>query len=141
MRLSANPLADKLRTKGGHDAMTETLVLIGRVVFGGFFLIAGIRNFLHFAERRQLNTNYGWPLPAPLLALGFAVQLLGGLALVLGIWIEPAAIALIVFLFAATPLYHNLFLFKGKERDPHLYLTLVNITLAAGLLLVIADAG
>ena len=44
------------------------------------------------------------------------------------------------FLFGATPLYHNLFLFKGKERDPHLYLTLVNITLAGGLLLVIADA-
>ena len=31
-------------------------------------------------------------------------------------------------------------LFQGKERDPHLYLVLVNITLAAGLLLVIADS-
>ncbi len=72
---------------------------------------------------------------------GFAVQLLGGLALVLGIWTVPAAIALMGFLIAATPLYHNLFMFQGKERDPHLYLTLVNITLAAGLLLVIADAG
>jgi putative oxidoreductase len=118
-----------------------TLVLIGRVVFGGFFLIAGIRNVLNFGERTKLPTNYGWPLPPLLLAAGFAVQLLGGLALILGIWTVPAAIALIVFLFAATPLYHNLFLFQGKERDPHLYLTLVNITLAAGLLLVIAVAG
>ena len=118
-----------------------TLVLIGRVVFGGFFLIAGIRNFLHLGERRELKTNYGWPLAAPLLAAGFAVQLLGGLGLILGLWTVPAAIALIVFLFAATPLYHNLFLFHGKERDPHLYLTLVNVTLAAGLLLVIAGAG
>ena len=47
---------------------------------------------------------------------------------------------LIVFLVAATPLYHNLFMFQGKERDPHLYLTLVNITLCGGLLLVIGDA-
>jgi putative oxidoreductase len=122
-------------------ATAALLTIIGRVVFGGFFLIAGIRNFLHFAERRQLKTNYGWPLPALLLAVGFAVQLLGGLALVFGIWVVPAAIGLIAFLFVATPLYHNLFLFRGKERDPHLYLTLVNITLAAGLLLVIADAG
>ncbi|MBL8575802.1 MAG: DoxX family membrane protein [Mesorhizobium sp.] len=121
-------------------ATTATLVLMGRVVFGAFFLIAGIRNFLHFGERRELLTNYGWKLPIPLLALGFLVQLLGGLALVLGIWTVPAAIALIVFLASATPLYHNLFLFRGKERDPHLYLTLVNITLAAGLLLIIADA-
>ena len=47
---------------------------------------------------------------------------------------------LIVFLVVATSLYHNLFTFQGKERDPHLYLTLVNITLCGGLLLVIADA-
>jgi putative oxidoreductase len=122
-------------------AATALLVVIGRVVFGGFFLIAGIRNFLNLGERRKLPTNYGWPLPAPLLVLGFAVQLVGGLALVLGIWTVPAAIALILFLFAATPLYHNFSMFQGKERDPHLYLTLVNITLAAGLLLVIAGAG
>lgn len=118
-----------------------TLVLIGRVVFGAFFLIAGIRNFLHFSQRKDMPTNYGWKLPAPVMALGFAVQLLGGLALVLGIWTVPAAFALILFLVPATALYHNLFMFEGKERDPHLYLTLVNITLAAGLLLVIADAG
>lgn len=121
--------------------MTPALLMdIGRIVFGGFFLIAGVRNFLRFGERKALPTNYGWPLPAPLLAIGFAVQLLGGLALILGLWVAPAAIALIAFLFAATPLYHNLFLFRGKERDPHLYLTLVNITLVSGLLMVIAGA-
>lgn len=122
-------------------ATTATLIIIGRVVFGAFFLIAGIRNFLHFGERKELSTNYGWKLPAPIMALGFAAQLVGGLALVFGYWVVPAALVLIGFLVVATSLYHNLFLFQGKERDPHLYLTLVNITLAAGLLLIIADAG
>lgn len=119
---------------------TAILVAIGRIVFGGFFLIAGIRNFLNFGDRREIATNYGWKLPAPVMAFGFAVQLVCGLALVAGVWIVPAAIVLIAFLVVATSLYHNLFMFHGKERDPHLYLTLVNITLAAGLLLVIADA-
>jgi putative oxidoreductase len=118
----------------------STLMIIGRAIFGAFFLIAGIRNFLNFGDRTRLATNYGWPLPMPLLAAGFAVQLLGGLSLILGIWTVAGALVLIAFLLAATPLYHNLFLFKGKERDPHLYLTLVNITLAGGLLLIIADA-
>ena len=120
---------------------TAFLIILGRVVFGAFFLVAGVRNFLHFGERRELQTNYGWKLPAPVMAVGFAVQLVGGLALIFGFWTAPAAVALIVFLVLATALYHNLFRFQGKERDPHLYLTLVNITLAAGLLLVIADAG
>ena len=115
------------------------LMIVGRAVFGAFFLIAGLRNFAHFSERRVLATNYGWPLPAPLLAIGFAAQLVGGLSLVVGLWPAVAALVLIAFVIAATPLYHNLFMFHGKERDPHLYLTLVNITLCGGLLLVIAD--
>ncbi len=116
------------------------LAIVGRVIFGGFFVIAGIRNFWNFGERRDGLTNYGWRLPAPIMAAGFAVQLVGGLALMFGVWTFFAALALIAFLVLATALYHNLFLFKGKERDPHLYLTLVNITLAGGLLMVIGNA-
>ena len=145
-RLGTSKLpADRLVSVGGilrgwMVASAATLIIVGRVVFGAFFLIAGIRNFLHFGERREMPTNYGWKLPASIMAAGFAAQLVGGLALVFGIWTVPGAIALIVFLVLATSLYHNLFLFQGKERDPHLYLTLVNVTLAAGLLLVIADS-
>ncbi|CAM5321510.1 hypothetical protein MAUB1S_05588 [Mycolicibacterium aubagnense] len=119
----------------------EILMLIGRCIFGAFFLIAGIRNIARFNERRSGATNYGWLLPAPVMAAGFAVQLFGGLLLVIGFWVVPAALALIVFLVLATALYHNLFLYEGRERDPHLYFTLVNITLAGGLLMVIAGAG
>lgn len=120
--------------------MSATLILIGRIVFGLFFLIAGLRNFEGLAEKRNYSTNYGWNLPLPHVVIGFAVQVIAGLSLVLGLWTTTGAIALIVFLVLATGLYHNLFRFEGKDRDPHLYLTLVNITLAAGLLLVIATA-
>jgi putative oxidoreductase len=115
------------------------LMIAGRVIFGAFFVIAGVRNFLHFGERKALATNYGWPLPAPMLAVGFAAQLLGGLSLIFALWPVVGALILIAFLLAATPLYHNLFMFQGKERDPHLYLTLVNITLCGGLLMIIAN--
>ena len=116
------------------------LILIGRIVFGLFFAIAGARNIIGFKSRIPSKTNYGWDLPPPIVALGFAMQLLGGLSLILGLWTVWGAIVLIAFLVLATGLYHNLFLFQGKERDPHLYLVLVNITLAAGLLLVIATS-
>ena len=120
--------------------LATTLIIIGRVIFGGFFLIAGIRNFMHFAERCDLSTNFGWRLPPALTATGFAVQLLGGLSLVLGLWTVIGALALIAFLIPATALFHNILMFKGKDRDPHLYLTLVNTTLIGGLLLVIGTA-
>jgi putative oxidoreductase len=117
-----------------------TLFIVGRVVFGAFFLIAGVRNFMAFSERRSRPTNYGWFLPGLAMAVGFAVQFLAGLALIADFQTVAAAAALIAFLLVATPLYHNPLMFKGQERAPHLYLTLVNVTLAAGLLMVIADA-
>ncbi len=116
------------------------LIIIGRVVLGGFFVVAGIRNFLHFADRRSPETNYGWELPTPLVAIGFAAQLLGGLSVVLGLGAAWGAGVLIVFLVVATELFHNFLMFSGKERDPHLYLTLVNTALVGYCLLVIGTA-
>lgn len=118
----------------------EILMIVGRVAFGGFFLIAGLRNMLNFGDRRaNAVTNYGWGLPAPLLAVGFGMQIVGGVLVILNAWAIAGALVLIAFLLAATPLYHNPFMFQGKEREPHIYLTLVNVTLCGGLLMVIAD--
>ena len=119
--------------------IAATLMLAGRIVFGLFFVIAAFRNTIHFKERIPSRTNYGWDMPPALVAVGFAMQWIGGLSLLLGIYPVIGALVLIAFLGLATTGYHNLFRFQGKERDPHLYLVLVNLTLAGGLLLVIAD--
>jgi putative oxidoreductase len=120
--------------------LAATLILVGRIVLGLFFVIAGIRNFLHFSERVSTETNYGWTLPAPVTGLGFASQLVGGLSVALGIQTAWGAGLLILFLICATALYHNFVMFKGEARLPHLYLTLVNSALVGYCLLVIGTA-
>lgn len=117
-----------------------TLIIIGRVVLGLFFVIAGIRNFLNFQKGASAATNYGWKLPVPVTALGFASQLAGGLAVTLGIFTAWGAALLILFLIGATSLFHNFLLFKGEARLPHLYFTLVNCALAGYCLMVIGTA-
>ena len=119
--------------------MTAILMLAGRVIFGLFFVIAAFRNTVGFKTRIPSPTNYGWNMPPLLVAVGFAMQWIGGLSVLLGIYPVIGALVLIAFLMLATACYHNLFLFEGKERGSHLYLVLVNITLAGGLLLVMAD--
>lgn len=113
------------------------LILIGRIILGLFFVIAGVRNFLRFGERKSMATNYGWKLPAPVTALGFATQLLGGLSVAFGIYPIWGACLLILFLICATALFHNAMMFEGEARQPHIYFTLVNITLCAYCLMVI----
>lgn len=120
--------------------IAATLILVGRVILGLFFVIAGIRNFLHFSERITAETNYGWKLPASATGLGFASQLAGGLSVTFGIFPTYGAGLLILFLILATVLFHNFVMFKGEARLPHLYFTLVNCALVGYCLLVIGTA-
>jgi putative oxidoreductase len=117
-----------------------TLVVVGRVVLGLFFVIAAIRNALHFSERAALQTNYGFVLPPAVTALGFVMQLIGGLSLTLGVATGWGAGLLILFLLVATALFHNPLMFKGEAQAPHLYFCLVNTALAGSCLMVIGTA-
>jgi putative oxidoreductase len=118
--------------------MTANLIIVGRFLLGLMFIIAGVRNFLRLNERFGFKTNYGFVLPPPLIVAGFAVQLIGGISVAFGLWPMWGALALIVFLIAATSLYHNALMFTGKEREPHIYFFTVNLALAGAFLLVIA---
>ena len=116
------------------------LILVGRVILGLFFVVAGIRNlagFIRTADRRTPLTNYGFRLPAAIVAIGFVAQLVGGLSVTLAVLPAWGAALLIVFLVGATELFHNFLLFKDEARLPHLYFTLVNIALCGYCLMVI----
>ncbi|WP_018184847.1 DoxX family protein [Kaistia granuli] len=117
--------------------LAATLILVGRVILGLFFVIAGIRNFMNFAKASASETNYGFKLPVSVAAFGFVSQLVGGLSVALGIWPAWGAALLILFLIGATTLFHNFLLFQGEARKPHLYFTLVNCALAGYCLMVI----
>jgi putative oxidoreductase len=126
--------------KAGIMTLAATLILIGRIVLGLFFVIAGIRNLWRLPSRLVMKTNYGWTLPPAATVLGFATQLVAGFSLIINLWPVWGAIALILFLIAATALFHNFLLFKGEERLPHLYFTLVNCALVGYCLIVIGNS-
>lgn len=117
-----------------------TLLIAGRVILGLFFVIAAARNFMRLSDRIAMKTNYGWSLPAPLTVAGFLAQLAGGASLAFGVMPVFGAALLIVFLVAATSLFHNFTLFQGEARQPHLYFTLVNCALVGYCLMVIGAA-
>ena len=65
------------------DSGTILMIAGSGWIFGAFFgMIAGLRNFVAFQRAQGAGgTNYGWPLPAPLPAIGFGERLIGGLTL------------------------------------------------------------
>lgn len=120
--------------------MADILIALGRIIFGLFFVIAGVRNFKGFATAAANKTSYGFVLPKPIIALGFAIQLLCGAALVANILVIPASLLLILFLILATSLYHNPLQYPAADRGLHIYLCLVNSAFIGYLLLIIGNA-
>jgi uncharacterized membrane protein YphA (DoxX/SURF4 family) len=92
----------------------EFVFLLGRVLFGGFFLLNG---FNHFAQKKALaGYAHSKHIPSPELAvtLSGAVLFVSGLSIVLGIFVQTALLGLIGFLFITSFTMHNFW----KDTDP-----------------------
>ena len=85
----------------------EFLLLIGRIIFGGFFIMSGINHFTNagmmsgYAKSKNVPASY-------LAVVGTGVMLvLGGLSVLLGLFPVLGLILLIVFLVPTSMLIHD----------------------------------
>lgn|SRR3989338_2629678 len=94
----------------------EILFVIGRVLFGGFFLINGINHF----RNHKILTSYAasQKVPAPGLAVIFTGLLMffGGLGILTGLYTQIALWLVVIFLLPAAFMMHKFW----KETDPNM---------------------
>jgi len=81
--------------------------VIGRILVGGFFIIAGVNHFAHLKMMAGYAKMKG--TPAPELAVGTSgiLLLLGGLSLLLGFHPTIGVILLAIFLVPTSFMIHN----------------------------------
>ncbi len=88
--------------------------LLGRMIFGGYFLYAGIHHMQESESMAQYTASKG--IPAPELAVkatGIAL-IAGGTSVLLGLKKEWGAAAIASFLAGVSPLMHDFW----KQSDP-----------------------
>ena len=88
--------------------------MIGRMLFGGFFLYNGIN---HFKERKGLAQYAGAknvPMPDVAVTASGVALLIGGASLLLGIKPKIGAAAVVGFLGGVSPVMHNFW----AQEDP-----------------------
>jgi len=89
--------------------------VIGRLLFGGYFVYSGIN---HFKKRRDLAQYAGAkkiPLPDVAVAATGGLLLLGGSSILLGVKPKIGAAALAGFLAGVSPLMHDFW----RAEDPN----------------------
>src|SRR5262249_5858782 len=111
-----------------------------RLLLGGVFACAGLRNLIAAPFLTGLIKARGVPQPCVVLYLGIALQIVAGLLLITGIWTIWAAAALIVFTIAATVMLHNFWDYQGPERVMHINSSLASVAMIGGFLAVIANS-
>jgi len=92
----------------------KTPFLIGRILFGGFFLSSGISHLKNRENMAGYAESKGVPKPDLAVTLSAVPLLLGGASLLLGIKPKWGAIAIIGFLAGVTPVMHDFW----KNEDP-----------------------
>jgi putative oxidoreductase len=90
--------------------------LLGRAVFGGFFLYNGIHHLMERKAMAQYVDTKGIPMPdAAVTATGVALTL-GGASLVLGIKPVLGAVAVAGFLAGVSPVMHDFWKVEDPQR-------------------------
>ncbi len=117
----------------GHGSAASVAILVGRILISNLFILAG------FSKLTAIGATAGWfgaiglPLPTVTAVLVGLVELIGGLAILVGFQTRIAAIVIALFTLGATAIAHmdladqTQFLFFQK-----------NLAITGGLLILAA---
>jgi len=92
----------------------KTPFLIGRLLFGGFFLYNGINHFKQRKSLAQYAKAKNVPAPGVAVTATGAALVLGGASLLLGVKPKMGAMAIAGFLAGVSPVMH----YFWKQQDP-----------------------
>lgn len=91
----------------------DILFLIGRILFGGFFLMNGITHFTKDTMLIGYAKTKGVPVPHLSVYLSGFLILMGGLGIIQGIYVQESVSFIVLFLVLVTLKMHSFW----KETD------------------------
>jgi putative oxidoreductase len=132
---TSNPLASyDLRAAAG---VNDAFVAVGRVVLALIFILSGIEKFMGLDETAVEITSKNLPAPAVLAIVSAAVELGGGLLVIIGWQTRLAAPALAVFTAVAAYFFHDFWHYPpGAEHTDNMIHFMKNVSMIGGFLIL-----
>lgn len=114
----------------------DQLILLARILLMVLFVKFGFDKVLGFTATVTYMTSTGMPLPGLLALIAVLMEFGVGIALVLGFYTRPLALALAIYTLAAALIGHRYWNMEGMQH----YLSMIsfykNISIVGGLLLL-----
>jgi putative oxidoreductase len=113
----------------------KTPFLIGRILFGGFFLYNGINHLMQRKNMASYTASKGVPTPELAVTASAIPLVIGGTSLLLGVKPKIGALAILGFLAGVSPVMHDFWRNEDlNERMKNLTDFMKNLALAGGAL-------
>ncbi|MEE2654758.1 MAG: DoxX family protein [Pseudomonadota bacterium] len=116
----------------------EAWNIVAHAMIAFLFLYRCITALPRFTDHAKRIEDRGLPLPKVALAIGFAMMLTGGLAVLFDYYARIGAGVLIIFTLMANVLYHDFWNKKSnwKEYNHALYTFCNNLAVIGGLIMI-----
>lgn len=116
----------------------EIALLVGRVLFGGYFAFSGVNHFMQTDQLSGWVESKGFPASEILVYLSGLMLLAGGLGIATGAYPVLSILLVGIFLAAVTPAFHDFWNFEGEEQQNHMTNFLKNVALIGALLMALS---
>jgi putative oxidoreductase len=118
----------------------SAVLLVGRILVGILFLVAGIMKAMNIAGTTGYMTRLGFPAPELMAYLSTLIELAAGVLLIVGWQTRRVAWLLIVYVLIATGMAHRFWEYEPAQRVNQINHFLKNLALI-GAMLYIAVSG
>lgn len=113
----------------GLAKLTSVASLTGRILISPIFLLSGVGKITNSATYLGYIGAFGLPFPVPALALAILIEIVGGLALIVGYKVRLVGMALAAFCLVTAAVFHSDF----SNQNEFLQFW-KNVAIAGGLL-------
>lgn len=114
--------------------------LIGRVLIALIFVISGFFKIVGYSQTVAFATSKGLPLASVAIAGAIVIEVLGGLAVLVGFKTRIAAWILFLYMIPTTLVFHNFWAMTGIQQQDNMAHFMKNVAIMGALLLLAAGA-
>lgn len=118
------------------NSASKPLALVARILMASIFISAGFSKILGFDGVTAYIASKGLPMPMIIAGLTVALEILGGLAIIVGYKARIAGLLLGLFSILAAFIFHNFWAFPPEQVYLQNIMFMKNLSMAGGLFLL-----
>jgi len=113
---------------------------IGRILTALIFMISGFFEIVGYSQTVGFAASKGLPLASVAIACAIVIEVLGGLAVLIGFKTRIAAWILFLYMIPTTVVFHNFWAMAGMQQQDNMAHFMKNLAIMGALLLLASGA-